>query len=295
MTISHRQFEIDCALAASGQLADREFAEFTNHLHGCDLCQNRLCEMALVGGQLALARKSRVTVPANSKGMLERFIARASREGIQLKPRKKCPPMQHLAGVSALALVSALLVAVTWTAVHNASWANSASRTVGPELWRSVPTGEETARPIHAPKAPVRVTRHSAATNKFPSYHKIETMPLSGEVLAAEKVLPETLRAFEQYGNGDHTSGSAPLLLSMPPLFQVTVSYRSSFNPDAKRIEDLFLKGNKATVFGKRAFSYDPRVASLTLLESFHMTASTIPSGFSVDVPAFRFALPTNQ
>jgi hypothetical protein len=292
MTISHLQFEIDCALAASGQLGDQEFAEFTNHLHGCGLCQNRLGEMALVGSQLALARRSSVAIPANSKDRLERFTARAAREGIQLRPPKKSAPMQHLAGVSSLALLSALLVTVTWTAVHNTSRANSTSRTAGPELSRAVPGAEETTRPIHAPETPVKASRHSAGVNKFRSY-KIETKQLGSGV--KEEVLPAMSRTFELHGDDDYTPGSALLPLSRRPSFQVNVSFGPSFNPDTEKVEDLFLKGNWATVFGKRVFSYDPRVASLTLLESFHMAASTMPREFSSDVAAFRFALPTNQ
>ena len=294
MTIDHRHFEINCVLAASGQLADREFVELMNHLRGCDVCQNRLIEMAFIGSQLALVRKTKVAASTSSKGLLERFTERAAIEGIQLKPTKKTRFVHSLAGASALALLSALLLAVTLTAAHKTNRANSASRTVGPQLLRSVTRAEGMTRPIHSPKAPAKASRHSEARRGLLSYNRIEARQSGIGSKAEETVLPVTTRTFEQHGDGEYTLGSTLLLPSRPPSFEVGISSGSLFNPDAGRIEDLFLKGNQATLFGKRVFSYDPRVASLTLVDSFRMAASTLPSGSSKQVPLFRFTLPTN-
>jgi hypothetical protein len=294
MTIDHRHFEINCVLAASGQLADREFVELANHLRGCDVCQNRLIEMAFIGSQLALARKTKVAAPTSSKGLLERFTARAAREGIQLKPTKKTHFVHNLAGASVLALLSALLLAVTLTAAHKTNRANSASRTVGPQLLRSVTRAEGMTRPIHSPKTPVNASRHSEARRGLLSYNRIAARQSGIGSKAEETVLPVTTRPFEQHGDGEYTLGSTLLSPSRPPSVEVGISSGSLFNPDAGRIEDLFLKGNQATLFAKRVFSYDPRVASLTLVDSFRMAASTLPSGSSNQVPQFRFTLPTN-
>jgi hypothetical protein len=294
MTIDHRHFEINCVLAAGGQLADREFVELMNHLRGCDACQNRLIEMAFIGSQLALARKTKVAAPTNSNGLLERFTARAAREGIQLKPTTKTRFVHKLAGASALVLASALLLAVTLTAAHKTNWANSASRTVGPQLLRSETRAEGTTRPIHSPKTPVKASRHSEARRGLLTYNRIEARQSGIGSKAEETVLPVTTRPFEQHGDGEYTLGSTLLSPSRPPSFETGLSTGSLFNPDAGRIEDRFLKGNQATPFGKRVFSYDPRVASLTLVDSFRMAASTLPSGSSNQVPLFRFTLPTN-
>jgi hypothetical protein len=294
MTIEHRHFEVNCVLAASGQLADREFVELMNHVRGCDICQNRLIEMALIGSQLALSRKTKVAAPANSKSLLERFTARAASEGIQLKPTKKTHFVHHLAGTSALALLFVLLLAVTLTAAHKTNWSNSASRTVSPQLLRSVTRAEGMSRPIHTPQAPVEAPRHSAAKRKFLSYNRTEAIQSAIGSRAEESVLPGATRPFEQHGDGEYTSGSILLSPSRPPSFEAGISSGSLFNPDAGRIKDLFLKGNQVTQFGKRVFSYDPRVASLTLVDSFRKVASTLPSGSSDQVPLFRFTLPTN-
>ena len=294
MTVEHRHFEVNCVLAASGQLADREFVELMNHVRGCDICQNRLIEMALIGIQLALSRKTKVAAPANSKSLLERFTARAASEGIQLKPTKKTHFVHHLAGASALALLSVLLLAVTLTAAHKTNWSNSASRTVSPQLLRSVTRAEGMSRPIHTPQAPVEAPRHSAAKRKFLSYNRTEAIQSAIGSRAEESVLPGATRPFEQHGDGEYTSGSILLSPSRPPSFEAGISSGSLFNPDAGRIKDLFLKGNQVTQFGKRVFSYDPRVASLTLVDSFRKVASTLPSGSSDQVPLFRFTLPTN-
>src|ERR1700721_371607 len=294
MTIEHRHVEVNCVLAASEQLADREFVELMNHVRGCDVCQNRLIEMALIGIQLALSRKTKVAAPANSKSLLERFTARAASEGIQLKTTKKTHFVHHLAGASALALLSVLLLAVTLTAAHKTNWSNSASRTVSPQLLRSVTRAEGMSRPIHTPQAPVEAPRHSAAKRKFLSYNRTEAIQSAIGSRAEESVLPGATRPFEQHGDGEYTSGSILLSPSRPPSFEAGISSGSLFNPDAGRIKDLFLKGNQVTQFGKRVFSYDPRVASLTLVDSFRKVASTLPSGSSDQVPLFRFTLPTN-
>jgi hypothetical protein len=294
MTIDHRHFEINCVLAASGQLADQEFVELMNHLRGCDVCQNRLVEMAFIGSQLELARKTKVAAPTSSKGLLERFTARAASEGIQLKPTKKTHFVHSLAGASALALLSTLLLAVSLTAAHKTNWANSASRTAGPQLLRSVTRADGMTRPIHSPTSPVKSSRHSEPTRGLLSYNRIQARQSGIGSKAEQTVLPVTTRPYEQHGDGEYTLVSILLSPSGPPSSDVGISSGSLFNPDAGRIEDLFQKGNQATPFGKRVFSYDPRVASLTLIDSFRMVASTLPSGSSNQVPLFRFTLPTN-
>jgi hypothetical protein len=295
MTIDHRHFEINCVLAASGQLADREFVELTNHLRGCDVCQNRLIEMAFIGSQLALARKPKVAAPTSSKGLLERFAARAASEGIQLKPTKKTHFVHNLAGAAILALLSVLLLAVSMTAAHKTNWAKSAPPTVSPQITRSASGADRMTRPIRSPKAPANATRHSEAKRGLPSYHRIEVRQPGIESRAETTILPETTGRFEQHRDAEFTLGSTLLSSSRPSSFEVGISSGSRFNPDAGRIEALFLNGNHAALFEKRVFSYDPRVASLNLVDSLRMSASTLPSGSSNQVPLFRFTMPSNQ
>jgi hypothetical protein len=103
MITNHADFEVLCALAASGDLTNPERAELSEHVEHCVLCHKRLFEMRQLGAQLFLAQALKGPVTRLPKGMQERFSARAISEGIPLNSRSQG------AGFSALGLVSALL------------------------------------------------------------------------------------------------------------------------------------------------------------------------------------------
>lgn len=104
MTTNHVDFEVLCALAASGNLTSTERAELNEHAEHCVHCQNRLVEMRQLGTRLFLAHELNIPAKRVPKGMQERFSARAIREGIPLSS-----PSPGV-GFSALGLVTALLV-----------------------------------------------------------------------------------------------------------------------------------------------------------------------------------------
>jgi hypothetical protein len=106
MILNHGDFEILCALAASGQLTKTEHAELSGHAEHCVLCRNRLVEMRQVGIHLVLAQAVKTQSKQLPKGMQERFAARAINEGIPLSSRSTG------VGFSALGLVTVLLVAL---------------------------------------------------------------------------------------------------------------------------------------------------------------------------------------
>ena len=104
MSTSHDDFEILCALAASGHLTNTERAELSEHARNCASCQNRLLEMRQLAINLLLAQKIRTPGKQLRKGMQERFAARAIREGVPLSPRSQG------VGFSAFGMVTVLLV-----------------------------------------------------------------------------------------------------------------------------------------------------------------------------------------
>ena len=110
MTTNHVDFEVLCALAASGDLSKAERARLSDHVQQCVLCYNRLLEMRQLGIQLFLAHALKTPTRRLPRGMQERFSARAISEGIPLSSRSQG------VGFSALGLVTALLVVLLMVA-----------------------------------------------------------------------------------------------------------------------------------------------------------------------------------
>ena len=110
MTTNHVDFEVLCALAASGDLTKAERARLSDHVQQCVLCHNRLLEMRQLGIRLFLAQALKTPTRRLPRGMQERFSARAISEGIPLSSRSQG------VGFSALGLVTALLVVLLMVA-----------------------------------------------------------------------------------------------------------------------------------------------------------------------------------
>jgi hypothetical protein len=310
MTLRHRYFEVKCALAASGQLSDLEFCELSAHLRRCDQCRYRLMEMALVSSQISLARRPLAPRPTAQKGMLERFTQRAIGEGIPLRQPRRAPSVHHLLGATAFALLSVLLIAMTWTAANYVNSANSLSLADGPGLKGLLHQPGVMIRPTSDPVVAVKVSRPLETMRRSASGKNLEARQLSAGSGAKGSVMPETstLRdvrtgfpAFNPdrlfYQKGTDTSGLVflPPWPSRPRQFPVFLSSSSTFDLKPVKIEDLFSSQQRAAFAGKRVLIYNPGIASLTLLESIHTGAFTMPGGAADRIPAFRFTLPAAQ
>lgn len=112
MITNHDDFEVLCAVAASGHLTRGERAELAEHIRHCVSCEKRLIEMRQLAVQLLLAQRFKAPGKHVRKGMQERFAERAIREGIPLSHRSQGVGFGPLSTVSAL-LVVLLLVAAT--------------------------------------------------------------------------------------------------------------------------------------------------------------------------------------
>jgi hypothetical protein len=151
MSSSHDDFELLCALAASGDLTRTEHAALREHLKNCIACQSRLVEMRGLAIPLLLAAQIRTPGKQLQKGMRERFAERAIRSGIPLRPRSQG------IGVHALGMVTVVLVVlllVTATLRH--------SPRMKPVVDHGVAEPGQVSAPLHNANslpAPVRVRR----------------------------------------------------------------------------------------------------------------------------------------
>jgi hypothetical protein len=116
MSTSHDDFEVLCALAASGDLTKTEHAALREHLKNCVACQSYLVDMRRLAVPLLLAQQLKTPGRQSRKRMQERFAERALRSGIPLRPRSQG------VGFNALAMVTVVLVVlllVTATLQHS--------------------------------------------------------------------------------------------------------------------------------------------------------------------------------
>jgi hypothetical protein len=78
----HEHYAILCTLAATGQLDALEEIEFDEHRMHCFVCRERVQDLHSIGAQLILNAALQSTSSSMPAGSLERFRARAIREGI---------------------------------------------------------------------------------------------------------------------------------------------------------------------------------------------------------------------
>lgn len=109
MTSNHKYFESLCAFAISDELAGPELAELHQHSLDCVSCRNRIHEITKIDACLSLSQAFTRRNGRLPKGMRERFIARAIKEGVPLNP-------PSTAGLGNLGLASALFVVLLITA-----------------------------------------------------------------------------------------------------------------------------------------------------------------------------------
>ena len=109
MTPNHKYFEFLCAQVASDELTGPELAELREHSLECVPCRNRIREMTKTNAYLFLSHAFNHRNGRLPKGMRERFIARAIKEGVPLTS-----PLA--VGLGNLGVASALFIILLVTA-----------------------------------------------------------------------------------------------------------------------------------------------------------------------------------
>ena len=119
----HSHYEELAALAAGGYLDDEELSEFQRHSESCARCKNAVAqfgELVHLGLPLVQGRLRRgisVITSRPNPGATERFIRRASAEGIEFSPdvrKRNSFPRLHLSFAAGVAAFAALLFALLY-------------------------------------------------------------------------------------------------------------------------------------------------------------------------------------
>jgi hypothetical protein len=124
MTSEHAKYEELAALAAGGYLGDEELRELQRHAEACPECKNAVAEfreLVHFGLPMAETRVHRVVSMTTSRpdpGATERFIRRASEEGIAFSGDVKkvgSSPRWHLGLAVGAVAFAALLIAIVYS------------------------------------------------------------------------------------------------------------------------------------------------------------------------------------
>ncbi len=163
MSGSHDEFEVLCALAASGDLTETEHAALREHLRDCLSCRNNLIELRRLAISLLLAQ---LKTPGKQlrKGLQERFAERARQSGIPLSPRSEGVGFSAL-GLVTVVLVVLLLVTATLQHASRSSVLDKGSPVIAqiaPPLHK---TDSTTSRPAAAKVRRSRRERRSTAVS----------------------------------------------------------------------------------------------------------------------------------
>jgi hypothetical protein len=106
--IEHEGYEVLCALAATGQLEVGEMDTFREHCLHCGACRKQLKDLVSIGKQLHLEGAVHATSALMPAGSVERFRARAIREGIVPRSAPARPYPSYV-----MAMAAAMFVVIT--------------------------------------------------------------------------------------------------------------------------------------------------------------------------------------
>ncbi len=185
MSRSHDEFEVLCALAASGGLTRAEYAELREHLIECISCQSCLMEMRRLTIPLLFAQQLKTPGKQLRRGLQERFAERAIREGIPLSARSQG------VGFSALGIVTVVLVVlllVTATLQHSPSANSVANIGVAESVQVAAPLRSSngmTSLPV--PARVRRVRRDPRSSSAVLPTAKIELPPIEVAALSGHQ------------------------------------------------------------------------------------------------------------
>ena len=194
MTSNHKHFESLCAFAISDELTGPELVELHQHSLECVSCRNRIHEMTKIDAYLFLSRAFTRRNGRLPKGMRERFIARAIKEGVPLNS-------PSTAGLGNLGLASAvfIILLVTAAAIRTGPFSR-------PVVDASHFDAAQLANPVHVaslipPGSPMTLLSGKRDRSRVSRSRSVlvqwRSVPSSGSQARKSGALPGHLEAFQ--------------------------------------------------------------------------------------------------
>jgi hypothetical protein len=114
MIHDHKFYEMQSALAATGQLTDAELTELEQHATTCASCRECIADMAEMSREFFLMQVGRMKSKGTPAGMQERFLERAANAGMSVSRSSSTPFDPRLLRVAVIAVILAISTSLTW-------------------------------------------------------------------------------------------------------------------------------------------------------------------------------------
>jgi hypothetical protein len=205
MAPDHKYYEVLGALAATGQLSDTELAELEQHAQHCAPCNASIGEMADMSRRIFLAHASKGEKVQPPIGMQKRFVQRAIRTGVPLKPSASTLSHNNSLLLVSVVLVAMVFLSVSWK-LHSANVPQTAATAADTPALRSYsPTQQEAFPPkkttqglVHRParqqnraaltRSQDRIFQPPSLEQKAPSFTFYPSKFASGSLVATNYV-----------------------------------------------------------------------------------------------------------
>lgn len=275
MNVRHRIFEVQCVLASSGQLSGRRLEKLREHAANCAVCRKHLRDLAELNVRMWTAISDRSMGPA-PKGMTERFVLRAIREGVPLAHQPVCRSMGWTLALSTFILFTIIGMAASWYVSGRGLNAVTS----------------DTATPVAMEQSPIRPgSEGSSVGDKAQSLGGAEPAKIMRQQQSGSRTLPPKLRSIstrnaallftnvsyrESVRSGKAASSlsvlpsnaMAPALVawllrqSSPPTW-ASLTYHRNCVPGQESFQGTQLWSGKAqsNVSGAPVFRFDPQIA----------------------------------
>jgi hypothetical protein len=226
----HELYEVLCTLAATGQLAASEKANFDEHCLNCRACRDQLQDQISIGVRLQLDEAIHATSSSMPAGSLERFRARAIREGIAPRSAPARPSFSYtLASTAAVFVIVAALVFMSHGRRAAESFAVSTATPTPPHQSFSASVTRRTLSPQPSKALHTHFVRHdivshtdivvndaSLTAQRFPqaisaSYPFFGPQSATRSSLTGYPALSRSqMSRLDLFRNFDHTNGRNP-------------------------------------------------------------------------------------
>ena len=294
MRHEHIPFDTMYALAAGDPLTPAQRADLRAHCADCDACNQWLLETEKIGIELFLAYALHESAQRVPKGMHDRFLLRANREGIPLKPRAEKLSRFYMPLLAAVALlVITIPIVSSWHTSHSTSALMASSNEVSGlkdvvsrevSLSRPNSTSLQTHRTLSAPIDHRRLNTRSSHDER----DDISSSPLRLENSAVANTPRVTLVMYTPPPRVSNDSISTTTLpISAPPLTRTYRNVYPTLSPlSGKKIVETWIQRD-ATVFAHTFLLNEEKslLNSLSEVRQSPVQDASLPNG------AFNFKL----
>ncbi len=294
MRHNHIPFDTMCALAAGDQLTPAQRADFRAHCAVCDVCSQRLLETEKIGTELFLAYALQESAQRIPKGMHDRFLMRANREGILLKPRAEKLSRFYMPLLAAVALlVITIPVVSSWHTLHSTNTLMASSNEVSGSkdvVSRDVSLSQPNARSLQTRGTLSEPIDHRRLNTRssHDERNEVSTSPLHLENSAATNTPRVTLVMYTPPPRVSNDSISTTALpISAPPLTRTYRNVYPALSPvSGKKIVETWIQRD-ATVFAHTFLLNEEKslLNSLSEVRQSPVQDASLPNG------AFNFKL----